>query len=136
MYSFRNITRDTLREQGMTSIGDWSVQALRRIDTRLISVQNSSPTSAVGIAFTTYLGGAGPVPKILKVLRPGEDINISVNSRGLSDTQTLWMLDPRTGHPVGVPETLKSNANAFVLRDGLQKWFIQAYRFPSYNAAK
>lgn len=129
-----NIVRDTLREQGMTSIGDRSIQALRRIDTRMVSIQNSSPTNRIGFAFTAYL--LGPTPKIVRVLEPGESMELSINPHGSHTTQAIWMLDPVTGESAGVPTTLPSNANTFVLRDGVSKWFVHMFYFPSFSAAK
>ncbi len=133
MYSSRpihNIVREYNKSQGTTHPADLSYQILRDYNVRYITVENSSLRN-IGIAVTSYL--SGPAPTILRYLKGGEIIHLGINSQG-SYPQFLWILDPETKRPVGTPENIKSNSNSLVLRDGVNKWWIQYFKRPSYAA--
>ncbi len=134
MYGYNpthNIIRDLNKVQGITHISDLSVQIRRDINTRPISIQNSS-NRPIGVAIQSYL--SGPTPEILFIMNGGEIKNIAINSKG-GPAQVIWLLDVQTGKAVSKPTVLKTVSNAFVLRDGINKWWVNFYSFPSYNAA-
>lgn len=127
-----NIVRDYDKAQGTTHPADLSYQIIRDYGLRYVTVQNSS-TRPIGIAITTYANG--PVPPILFSLVGGEIKHLGVNDHG-GPMQFIWMLDLQTKQPVGSPAPMRSNANDFVLRDGLNKWFVHYFRRATYAAAK
>lgn len=134
MYSAQpvhNIVRSTIESQGVTHPADLSYQILRDYNVRPVSIENSSPRP-IGVSITTYL--SGPVPDILFVLPGGRNKFIDINSHG-DYPQYLWILDVQTGKPVGSTYPLRSDANSFVLRDGLNKWWVNAFRQASYSPA-
>jgi hypothetical protein len=127
-----NIVRDYDKVQGTTHPSDLSYQIIRDYNLRYVTIENSS-TRPIGIAINTY--GTGPVPPILFTLVGGEIKHLGVNDHG-GPMQFIWMLDLQTKQPVGSPAPLRSNSNQFVLRDGLNKWFVHYFGRPSYSAAK
>lgn len=126
-----NIVRDYNKAQGTTHPTDLSYQIIRDTGLRYVNVQNSS-VRGIGCAVTTY--SSGPTPPILFTLGPGEIKHLGINSQG-GPPQFLWLLDLQTKLPVGENVILKSNSNDFVLRDGLNKWYVQTF-ISSYSAAK
>jgi len=118
--------------QGCTHPTDLSYQILRDPNVRLISVQNSG-TRPVGIAIMSYL--SGPNPPILFSLAGGEIKQLGINSQG-GPPQYIHLLDLETKKLVGAPTILRRDANDFVLRDGVNKWWVQPFSHPSYAAAK
>lgn len=125
-----NIVRETNKVQGTTNPADLAYQIIRDYNVRSISVQNSS-TRPIGISITAYY--SGPIPDILSVIGPGEIKYLSINSQG-EPMQYIWPLDILCGRLAGDPYPLRSDANAFVLRDGINKWWVSAFTFPSYSA--
>ena len=128
---FHNITRDYDKLQGTTHPSDLAYQIIRDYNVRYINIQNSSQRP-VGVAIVTYL--SGPTPETLFSLAGGEIKHLGINTQG-GPPQFIWLLDLQTGLPVTAPMLLRSNANAFVLRDGVNKWWVSAYKFPSYAAS-
>lgn len=127
---YMNIVRDYNKAQGITHPGDLSYQIIRDYHIRHVSIENSG-TRPIGVAITPYING--PIPKIRFTLDAGEIKHVGINSQG-GPAQMIWMLDPQSGKPVNHPECLRRDANSFVLRDGLNKWYIQFFKFPSYHA--
>lgn len=121
-----NIVRDYNKAQGVYHPSDLSTQILRDYHIRYMSVQNSSPRP-IGIAITNYADG--PIPPIRFSLAGGEIKHIGINSRG-GPSQTVWIIDLQTEKPVGTPHTIRSNQNAIVLRDGINKWWVDSFYFP------
>jgi len=128
---YHNIVRDYDKAQGTTHPSDLSYQILRDYNIRYVNIQNSS-TRPIGVAIQTYL--SGPTPEVLFSLAGGEIKHLGINSQG-GPPQFIWLLDLQTGLPVANPSPLRSNGNAFVLRDGLNKWWVSVYKFPSYAAS-
>ena len=126
-----NIVRDFDKAQGTTHPTDLAYQIRRDINIRYITIQNSS-IRPIGIAITSYVDG--PVPNILFTLAGGEIKHLGINSHG-GPAQFVWILDLNSKKPVGRPEIIRNNAQDFILRDGLNKWFIQAFKRASYSAA-
>lgn len=127
-----NIVRDYNKLQGTTHPSDLSYQILRDYNNRYVTVENSS-TRPIGIAITPY--PSGPVPPILFVLQGGEIKHLGINTRG-GPMQYIWMLDVQTNKLAGEPAPFRTNGNQFVLRDGINKWFVQVYRRASFAPAK
>lgn len=127
-----NITRDWNKAQGMSHPTDGAYQIRRDVGLRYITVENSAPRP-IGCAITTY--SSGPTPPILFSLAPGEIKHLGINSQG-GPPQFLWILDLTTKLPAGENVIIQSNSNQLVLRDGVNKWFVQFFSRPSYSAAK
>lgn len=127
-----NIVRDFDKVQGTTNAADLSYQIIRDYHVRQIQIHNSS-TRPIGISITTFRNG--PTPPILFTLAGGEVRFLAINSHG-GPPQWIWLLDLVSKQPVGAPALLQSNSNAFVLRDGVNKWFVHNFSYPSYSAAK
>lgn len=134
MYSnqpMHNIVRDYNKSQGTTHPSDLSNQIIRDYNLRYVTIENSS-TRPIGVAVVAY--ATGPIPQILFSLAGGEIKHLGVNSHG-GPMQYVWLLDLQTKKPVGSATPLQSNANSFVLRDGVNKWWIQYFKRPSYSPA-
>ena len=134
MYSAQpdhNIVRDYDKAQGTTHPTDLSYQIIRDYGIRYITIQNSA-TRPVAFAITPYL--SGPTPPILATLAAGEIKHLGINSQG-GPPQYIWILDVQTKMPVGAPTCLRRDANDFVLRDGMNKWWVQFFKRPSYSPA-
>lgn len=127
-----NIVRDYDKSQGTTHPADLSYQIVRDYNLRYITVQNSA-TRPIGVAITPYL--SGPTPPILFTLAAGEIKHLGINSHG-APPQYIWLLSIQTKMPSGAPTVIRSNANDLVIRDGLNKQWIQFFYRPSYSAAK
>lgn len=122
---YYNIVRDWNKAQGYTNPADAITVIPRDINIRYISLENSSP-APVAIAITIY-GCLAPVPKARFLIQGGEIKHLGVNTQG-GPTQYIWMLDPKTGKVVGQTKPINTNANEFVLRQGINEWFVQTFR--------
>jgi hypothetical protein len=133
-WSIYNTVRDYNITQGVTHPSDLTTQIIRDYNIRYITVQNSSEHTPVGIAVTNsfYMD---PVPPIKFSLAPGEVRHLGVNTIG-EQMQYIHILNLRNGKYLGDPSPLVSNANDFVLREGINKWFIQTFRHGSFCASK
>jgi len=124
------ICRDWRMAQGFTDVSD-EITCLRRdIDIRHVAIENSSPDNAIGVGVTVYY--EGPIPKPNFRLIPGERKDIGINSIG-EPMQYLWILDLKSGKPVGPPTAFRTDCNQFVLRQGLQKWFVHTFQTAGYK---
>ena len=126
----QNIVRDYDKSQGTTHPTDLSYQIIRDYNLRYITVQNSSPRP-VAFAITTYLNG--PTPPILATLAGGEIKHLGINTQG-GPPQYIWLLGVQTSLPTGPPTPLRSDANDFVIRDGMNMQWVQAFVRPSFSA--
>lgn len=127
-----DIVRDWDKLQGFTHPTDEHIQIRRDIDSRLVSIENSGQR-AIGVAITTYYGD--PLPRLQFVLAPGEVKAIGINSQG-SPMQFIHLLDAENGLRVGPCTSFRTDANQFVIRDGENAWFVQAFKRTAYRAAK
>jgi hypothetical protein len=125
-----NIVRDWDMAQGFGDPSDEIVYIRRDLDIRHISIENSGER-LIAIAITTYPQG-GPVPKPNFVLRGGGVKHVGVNTIG-GPMQYIWMLDPVNGKCVGYPFPLRTDTNQFVLRDGLNLWWVQAFQSSGFK---
>jgi len=127
-----NIVRNTNHVQGYTHVTDEHIQIKRDINVRPVSIENSGQRP-IGIGITTYYEGV--LPPILFILAPGEVFGISINSQG-SAMQYISPLDPVTGQRVGSPAPFRTDSNQFVLRDGINNWFVQAFQRTAFRSTK
>jgi hypothetical protein len=119
-----NIVRSWDKVQGMTHPSDETAQIRRDINVRKISIENSSERN-ISISLMPYYNG--PLPTAQMTLKGGEIKNIAVNVVD-GPIQYIHLLDPITRKPVGNPTALRTDSNSFVLRDGINMWFVQAFK--------
>ena len=120
-----NIARDWNMAQGFSNPADETAMIRRDIDLRKVSIENSSPDRSVGCAITTYY--EGPHPKIQFRLGPGEIKYVGINSFG-SSMQFLWYMDIESKTRLGSPVAFRTDSNQYVLRQGLQKWYVHFFQ--------
>jgi hypothetical protein len=131
-----NIVRDWDKLQGFTSPTDSHIQIKRDINSRLVTIENSSERD-VGIAITTFYGDYSPdkTPKLQFILKGGEVKSIGINSIG-SPMQYIHILDPQNGKRIGQCTSFRTDSNQFVLRDGLNGWFVQFFQRTAFRPSK
>lgn len=127
-----NIVRDWNKLQGVTSPTDLSYTIQRDLNTRHVTIENSSPR-CIGVAIESFYMSCKDLP-IRFVMRGGEIRDLGINPIG-GPQQYLYFIDPQTKRQVGHPAALQWNSDSYVLRDGLNGWFVQYYSHPSYRAA-
>ena len=120
----QNIVRYGDRVQGCNQM-DMLHSIRRDLNVRHISVENSSKTNEIGFAISIYLS-TEKTPPIQYTLKPGESIFLAVNPND-SYPQFLYIIDAKTNLLLGDPQILATNANIFVLREGLNKWWVQKF---------
>lgn len=128
-----NLVRNFNHDQGIRHPGDLGQQIRRNINTRYISLNNSS-RRPIGVAINNYMcpmDGQGPA-QIQFILQGGETKHLGINPVG-SPAQFITLLDPSTKQVVGGPDILETPANSFVLRDGLNKWMVQKFYQATYR---
>ncbi|HSA76238.1 MAG TPA: hypothetical protein VLE02_01715 [Nitrosarchaeum sp.] len=130
-YPHSNIVRDYNKNQGVTHPADVIGTIPRDYHTRKISVENSS-VNDVMFAIVSYVDGESPKNTIL--LKGGEVRYLSINPRG-SNPQYLWILNAKNGLVMNYPALIISTANSLVLREGINKWNVQYFYYPSLTAA-
>jgi hypothetical protein len=129
-----SIVRDYNIAQGVSNPSDLAPQIIRDINIRYITVENSSTENAIGISIANSYE-MNPMPPIKFSLSPGEIRHIGINPPG-EQLQWVHMIDLVTKNHVGDPYALRTDANQFVLRDGINKWWVQAFKRSSYTATK
>jgi hypothetical protein len=129
-----SISRDYNIAQGVTHPSDLAPQIIRDINLRYITIENSSVDNAIGIAIANSYE-MNPRPPIKFSLAPGEIRHIGVNTIG-EQMQYIHMIDLISKNHVGDPYALRTDANQFVLRDGINKWWVQPFHRPSYHATR
>jgi hypothetical protein len=129
-----SMVRDYNISQGVSNPADLSFQIMRDINMRYVTVENSSTSSAIGIAIANSYEKQ-PVPPIKFSLAPGEIRHIGINTIG-EQMQYLHMIDLSSRNHVGDPYAFRTDANQFVLREGINKWFVQPFHRPSYSAGR
>lgn len=85
------------------------------------------------MAVTTYMGG--PLPTIQFVLEGGEIKELGINSQG-ETMQFIHLLDPVTKKHVGMPSPFRTDCQSFVLRDGINGWFVHAFKTAGYTPSR
>ena len=127
------VVRDYNVAQGYTHPSDSTHQIIRDINLRYVTVENSSPYTPVGIAIADSWE-IHPIPPINFSLAPGEIRHIGINPFG-ENMQYIHILDLKTKRHIGQPSEFRTNSNQFVLREGINKWFVDYFRRPSYTAS-
>jgi hypothetical protein len=125
-----NIVRDWNLAQGFGDPSDELVYIKRDLDIRHVTIENSGER-VIGIAVATYSRG-GPIPKANFLLRGGATKDLGINTIG-GPMQYIWLLDPVSGKVVGEATPFRTDCNQFVVRDGLNLWWIQAFKSRGYK---
>jgi len=129
-----NQVRDYNMAQGVSHPSDLSYQIIRDINIRYITIENSSQIYPVGIAITD-----SPyefhVPPINFSLAPGEIRHLGINTIG-GPMQYIHILNLETGKHLGPSYPTETNSNQFVLREGINQWFVHPFHRSTYRAAK
>ena len=129
-----NSVRDYNIAQGVSHPSDLTVQIIRDYNIRYITVENSSPYTPVGISIVESFDKV-PIPPIKFSLAPGEIRHLGVNPPDTGMSQYIHILDLKTGKHVGEPAIIATNANQFVLREGINRWNVQKFKRATYNAS-
>lgn len=130
-YPHSNIVRDYNKNQGVTHPSDIIRTVPRDYSTRKISIENSSVNDVL-VAIVAYVDG--PVPENTIYLKGGEVRYFSINPQG-TNPQYLWILNAENKLVMNYPALIKSTANSLVLREGVNKWNVQYFYYPSLTAA-
>lgn len=128
-----NQVRDYNLVQGTSHPSDLTNQIIRDYNIRYVSVENSS-TTPVGVAISAS-GLSTQTPPINFSLAGGEIRHLGINTIG-GPMQFIHIIDLNTKRLVGDPYGFRTDANQFVLREGINKWFVQSFKRPSYAAAR
>lgn len=100
----------------------------RVLDVRYARIENAG-RHRVGVAINIYWHDA-PACRVTKpsfFLEPGETIELGLNLN-TGPAQTLWLFDEQ-GNLVNTPHLIKNNVNQLVLREGMNLWFVQDYKW-------
>lgn len=130
----KSIVRDYNVAQGVTHPSDLTIHPIRDINMRYVTIENSSPHTRVGIAIADWWHPHPMPPKNFE-LSPGEIRHIGINTFG-QRMQYIHILDIYTGKHIGQPFPFVTNANSFVLREGINMWWVDTFKRPSYCASK
>lgn len=125
-----NIVRDWNMAQGFADPSDEISYIKRDIDIRRVTVENSGER-AIAIGITAY-PPSGPVPKPNFILKGGEIKDLGINTIG-GPMQYIWLLDPVNGKVVGNPAPFRTDCNQFVVRDGLNLFWVQAFQSSGFK---
>jgi hypothetical protein len=128
-----SVTRDYNVVQGVSHPSDLSTQVIRNYNVRYVTVENSSPHNPIGISIANSFEMT-PIPPIKFSLAPGEIRHLAINTIG-GQMQYIHIIDLNSKKHVGDPYAFRTDSNQFVLRDGINKWFVTPYKRASYNAA-
>lgn len=123
-----NIVRDYNKVQGVTHPTDLSLQIIRDVNVRYITLQNSSTNV---IAFVILNEESTEFPEDWMILNPSEIRHLAINPHG-SDAQYLVLADPMSNPPKIMSSEiyLRSNSNDFVIRAGINKWWVDFFYRP------
>ncbi len=119
-----SIVRDWNMAQGLSHSSDEIGWSRRDLNLRHVTIENSGLDS-IGVAITVYYGS--PIPGIQFVLQGGETRDLGINTVD-GPIQYIYILDPRTSKLLGTPYPMRHDAQSFVLRDGIQKWYVHAFK--------
>lgn len=125
-----NIVRDWEKLQGYTDISDEYIQTRRDLNSRCVSIQNSA-YRPIAVAIATYYD-TPPIPNINFYLAPGQIRNVGINTPD-GPLQYIHLLDPVTKKPVCWPSPLANDAQQFVIRDGLNSWYVQHFKIAGFK---
>ena len=127
-----NQVRDYNIAQGTSHPSDLTHQIIRDYNIRYVTVENSS-VEPIGVAITDSQL-QNQTPPINFTLAGGEIRHIGINTIG-GPMQFIHTIDLSSHRHVADPYPFRTDANQFVLRHGIAKWFIQAFKRSSYRAS-
>ena len=129
-----NKVKDYPLLQAVKNPADLSIQIRRDLNTRYITIENSSLRNTVGV-YLSVTDVMEERPEAMFWLAPGEIRHLGVNPMNTVD-QFIHLINPETGRECGQPMVLRHNANQFVLRDALNSWYVAPFKRIDYRAAK
>jgi hypothetical protein len=137
--SSKNTVKDYNVVQGTSHPSDLMVYPHRDYNFRYVTVENSSKDSNIGVCISESFDlfsrdGSEINTNPSFYLSPGGQRHLSINSIG-ERMQYIHLIDTVTSLHVGSPHPFITSANSFVLREGMNGWFVQDYYRPSYRAS-
>ena len=123
----RNKVWDWNKAQGYEFAGDFFPR--RDINCRRISIENSG-TNPIKCAVMLYQ--FGPIPPVQLTLDGGEVRYFGINPPD-EESQFLWLLDIQSEKPVATPYILANNGQQFVIREGINKWWVQKFHKATFR---
>ena len=133
--NLNNIVRDYNKVQGTVYPSDGLGRIRRDINVKYITVENSSNRPIIaGISANRCnfdLDTSFTVPFIVQGF---ETKHLGVNPVGSND-QFIRLFDMNSKMPVSDTYIIMRTINSFVLRDGQNKWWIQRFNKPDFNAS-
>ena len=129
-YTDPNIVKDWRVIQGVTSGTDlgqgwqpWNIHV------RGITIENGSDTPVIVVINNDI---NNPHKDGRSFYLEGKELKeVGINSQG-GTAQFIHLFDYKTKWAVSEPTILDRTTNSFVLRNGLNKWFVHRYHRPSY----
>lgn len=109
--------------QGYGDVSDEIVYTRRDINSRKISIENSG-YSEVLFTISPYYDKIGVNYKKLK---PHEVFYAAVNTVD-DEPQYIFLISTKDKKVIGGPFQIRSDANQYVIRQGLNKWYIQPFQ--------
>ena len=133
-----NIVREYNKVQGTTHPSDLSGQIIRDINVRYITLQNTlSQKVAFIIKNSEQLESAESLSGDWFVIEGSQTLHLAINPHG-STAQYLLLADPTIQTPKIMSNAiyLRSNANDFVIRGGINRWWVDFFARPSLYPSK
>lgn len=104
----------------------------RSLNSRYITVENGS-CKYVSIVIDTNVNQTNEVKnEMMFTLRPLETKFLGINASG-EQAQFIHIYNPQTKKLIGDPEILGRDTNSFVIREGINKYWIQRFSRPGYR---
>lgn len=125
-----NIVRDYRKVQGMTNPSDSHIQPIRDLGVREVSIENSG-NRTIGVALMLYPFEAvrdktAEKPDVQFWIKPKSIKFLAVNPPDCP-LQFIHLFDTNKNY-IGQGGILRTDANQFVIRDGINETFIQYFR--------
>ena len=118
---------DWNKTQGYEFAGDFNPR--RDINCRRVSIENSGDNPVLG---AVVLYNIGPTPPVQFALGAKEVRYFGINPPD-EEPQYLWLLDVQSKKPVSTPCILATNGQQFVIREGLNKWWVQKFHKATFR---
>lgn len=117
--------------QGVSYQSQLKYQPRRVLGTKHISIENSSPTDLAHFAITNNHVEEDASALTTITLGPGKSVQLSVNAPG-ETPQFIHILNKSSKYIgesfcLGPSYAIRSDAQSFVLRHGLNSWFVQPF---------
>ena len=101
----------------------------KSLDVRYLRVENSG-RDRIGVAINLYSYDA-PMCKAKGpsfILNPGQTTELGINTIG-APMQAIWLFNLSDNSLVNTPHLVKEHVNQIVLRQGMNLWFCQDYKY-------